>query len=187
MYWKYIFEVKLTFEMLIVRGQQHSLSTHERMFLWRCKSFWDRPGGIEPQPADSCQMLCPFELSGPDICCPMFLNTGSGGIDIFLDKVNIWNVNCARAATFIFNTWMDGLVKVSRFLRQKKSWPELMFMYWKYSTIQGFCTSFALCCALIWFSCDWFYPYPSGLLHWQWGNHMIAPVPVRWPWKYGWN
>ena len=28
-----LFEVKLTFEMLTVRGQQHSFSTHERMFL----------------------------------------------------------------------------------------------------------------------------------------------------------
>ena len=32
-----IFEVKLT-----VRGQQHSFSTHERVFLWKCQSFWDR-------------------------------------------------------------------------------------------------------------------------------------------------
>ena len=23
------------------------------------------------------------------------------------------------------------------------------------------------------------YPYSSGLLHWYWGNHMIAPVPVK--------
>ena len=23
-------------------GQQHSFSTHERMFLWKCQSFWDR-------------------------------------------------------------------------------------------------------------------------------------------------
>ena len=29
-------------EMLTVRGQQHSFSTHERMFLWKCQSFWDR-------------------------------------------------------------------------------------------------------------------------------------------------
>ena len=33
---------KLTFDMLTVRGQQHSFSTHERMFLWKCRSFWDR-------------------------------------------------------------------------------------------------------------------------------------------------
>ena len=27
------------------------------------------------------------------------------------------------------------------------------------------------------------YPYISGSLHWHWGNHMIAPVPMKWPWK----
>ena len=32
----------------------------------------------------------------------MYLNTGSGDIDIFWSKVNIWNVNCVRATTFIF-------------------------------------------------------------------------------------
>ena len=37
-----IFEVKLTFEMLTVRGQQHSFSTRERVFLGKCQSFWDR-------------------------------------------------------------------------------------------------------------------------------------------------
>ena len=40
-----------------------------------------------PQPLDSCRMLQPIELPGPDICCPMFLNTGSGGIDIFEVKL----------------------------------------------------------------------------------------------------
>ena len=35
-------KVKVTFEMLAVRRQQHSFSTHERMFLWKCQSFWDR-------------------------------------------------------------------------------------------------------------------------------------------------
>ena len=37
-----IFEVKLTFDMLTVRGQQHSFSSHERVFLWKCQRFWDR-------------------------------------------------------------------------------------------------------------------------------------------------
>ena len=27
----------------------------------------------------------------------------------------------------------------------------------------------------------------SGLLHWHWGNHMIAPVPVKQPWKMSFN
>ena len=48
----HFFKVKLTFEMLTVRGQQHSFSTHERVFLWKCQSFWDRKcldlRGLEP-------------------------------------------------------------------------------------------------------------------------------------------
>ena len=40
-------------------------------------------------------------------------------VDIFLRKVNIWNVNCARATAFIFDKWMGVLVKVSKFLRHK--------------------------------------------------------------------
>ena len=51
-----IFEVMLTLEMLSVRGQQHSFSTHERVFMWKwkCQRFWDRKcldlggGGLEP-------------------------------------------------------------------------------------------------------------------------------------------
>ena len=27
-----------------------------------------------------------------------------------------------------------------------------------------------------------FYLYPSALLHWHWGNHMISPVPVKQTW-----
>ena len=37
-----IFEVKFTFEMLTVHGQQNLFSTHEWVFLWKCQSFWDR-------------------------------------------------------------------------------------------------------------------------------------------------
>ena len=44
-------------------------------------------------------------------------------------------------------------------------------------------------CAL--FSCGYIgsrfvwsiYPYYSGLLHWHWGNHTIAPVPMKQPWR----
>ena len=38
---------------------------------------------------------------------------------IFSNKVNIWNVNCERAAAFIFDTRTDILVKVSKYLEQK--------------------------------------------------------------------
>ena len=27
--------------------------------------------------------------------------------------------------------------------------------------------------------------YSSGLLHWHWGNHMIAPMPVQQTWRMG--
>ena len=37
-----IFEVKLTFERLTAHGQQYSFSTHERMFMWKCQSYWHR-------------------------------------------------------------------------------------------------------------------------------------------------
>ena len=46
-----------------------------------------REGDSNPQPSDSCRILWPIELSEPDICCPMFLNTGSGGIFIFEVKL----------------------------------------------------------------------------------------------------
>ena len=38
----HIFVVKLTTKILTMRGQQHSFSTHERKFLWKCRSFRDR-------------------------------------------------------------------------------------------------------------------------------------------------
>ena len=51
---------------------------------------------------------------------------------------------------------------------------------WIYNVIHGHClVLFWLCwlglCGFTWY----IYPYPSGLLHWQWGNHMIAPLPVK--------
>ena len=42
----------------------------------------------------------------------------------FWNKGKIWNVNCARATTFIFDTRTGVLVKVSKFLWQKMSQPE---------------------------------------------------------------
>ena len=44
-------------------------------------------GDSNPRPSDSCRMLQPFELSGPEICCPMFLKTCSCYIDIFEEKL----------------------------------------------------------------------------------------------------
>ena len=46
----------------------------------------------------------------------------------FLSKANIWNVNCVRATALIFDTRTGVLVKVSKFLRQKMSRPEGVFI-----------------------------------------------------------
>ena len=45
-----------------------------------------------------------------------------------------------------------------------------------YSTCQEICTLFMVRQISI-------YSYLSMSLHWHWGNHMIAPVPVKQPWK----
>ena len=46
----------------------------------------------------------------------------------------------------------------------------------------GYCALFLHDCIII---SLWIHvvklPYPSGLLHWHWGNHMIAPVPLKQP------
>ena len=52
-----------------------------------------------------------------------------------------------------------------------------------YSISQELYTWFMFCYVLLWFSTCRIYPYSSGLLHWHWGNHMIAPVPVKQPWR----
>ena len=122
-----IFVIKLTFEMLSVYRQQHSFLTYERMFLWKCRRFsqgqkMSRPEGeSKPQSSDSCRMLWPLELSGTDIFCPMYFNTGSGGIDIFVVKLTFETLKCVRAALFNFYAGTDVLVKVMTFYKRKMS------------------------------------------------------------------
>ena len=50
---------------------------------------------------------------------------------------------------------------------------------WGCTTSHEIWTLFRFCCVLLQFGTAWFDPYPSGLLHWHWGNHMIAPVPGK--------
>ena len=101
--WNVIFEVKLTSEMLTMRGQHHSCSTPEPMLLWKCQRFWDRKcldlSGTRTL-NHRINAECPYH-SGPDIRCSMFLKTGSGGIDIS----NIGNINCALAKCLTFTSW----------------------------------------------------------------------------------
>ena len=64
-------------------------------------------------------------------------------------------------------------------------YPSQVHVYCWYndSISQKLCTRFMLCCVFLSFGTGWFYLYPSGLLHWHWGNHTIAPVPVKQPWR----
>ena len=58
-------------------------------------------GGLEPPTFEFMPDALLIELLGPDICYPLFWNTGSGGMDIFVCKVNIWNVSYVQATPFI--------------------------------------------------------------------------------------
>ena len=45
------------------------------------------------------------------------------------------------------------------------------------------CTQNEIRYVLFWLGVNWFYQYSSGSLHRHWGNHEIAPVPVKEPWR----
>ena len=53
------------------------------------------------------------------------------------------------------------------------TWEVLSYIY---HTSQQLCTWFVLYCVLLLFGNSRFHPYPPGLLHWHWGNRMIAPL-----------
>ena len=93
-----------SFEMLTVRWQQHSFSTHKVGFLWKCQSFWDRKCldlRWTRSPNLRIHVECSNHLSyqaqafAVPYCWILALTC-------FFCKVNIWNVNCARATAFIY-------------------------------------------------------------------------------------
>ena len=94
--------------MLTVRGQQHSFSTQERVFLGKCQSFWKENvstwGGLEPPTFG-------FTLNALTYWAIRARHLLSHVVENWLwrcgylwSKVNIWNINCARATAFIFDT-----------------------------------------------------------------------------------
>ena len=74
---------------------------------------------LEPLTLESIPNAPPVELPGSVICYPIFWNTGSGGIDIFVYIFNSWNLNCLRVTAFIFDSRTDALEKVSTFFSEK--------------------------------------------------------------------
>ena len=88
-----IFEAELTFEMFTVRGRQHSFSTHERVFSWKCQSFWDRKyldlrgTGAPTLTFEFMPNSLTYWAIRARHLLSNVLNIGSGGIDIFEVKL----------------------------------------------------------------------------------------------------
>ena len=122
-YMNICFEVKLTLIILTVRGKQHSFSTHERLFLWKCQSFWDRKcldlRGLEPPTFG----FMPNAVTYWAIRARHLLAYGFEHWlwrnRYFWNKVSIWNDNCARATAFTFDTRTVVLVIVSKIWERK--------------------------------------------------------------------
>ena len=95
---------------------------------------------------------------------------------------------CAKICSYVFaSNWIIARWNFHQICIKSKT----SFVKWAacpqtspkcYSTSQDVCIWFALCCVLLWFATGKIFPYPSGLLHWHWGNHTIAPAPVKQPW-----
>ena len=103
--------------------------------LWKCQSFWDRKclnlrGTQTPNLRIHAECSNHLSYQGQTFAVPCF-EYWLWRYRYFWSKVNIWNVNCAWATVFIFDTWTGALVKVSKFLRQKMSRPE-----WKRSYVK---------------------------------------------------
>ena len=78
----------------------------------------------------------------------------------FWSKVNIWNVNCARATAFIFDTRTDVLGKVSKFLRETVS------------TLEGLVP-------------PTFRFVPNALTYWAIrARHLLSHICEHWLWWY---
>ena len=83
-----------------MRGQQHSFSIHERMFLWKCQSFWDRKcldlrGTRTPNLRIHAECSNHLSYQGQTFVVFCFEHW-LWRYGYFWSKVNIWTVNCAR-------------------------------------------------------------------------------------------
>ena len=94
-----------------------SYSTQEWMFLWKCQSFWDRKC-LDLRGTRASNLRIHAECSshwrnkGQTLatpCCWLWYNC------YCCSKINIWNVNCTRATTFIFESRTDVLRKCRSF------------------------------------------------------------------------
>ena len=85
------------------------------MFLWKCRRFRDRKcldlrGTRTPNLRIHAECSNYLSYQGQTFAVPC-IGILALAIQIFLSKVNIWNVDCAWATAFIFDSRMDVLVK----------------------------------------------------------------------------
>ena len=101
-----IFEVKLTFEMCTVCGQQCSFLTHKRMFLWKCERFGDRKcldlRGTRISNLRIIQNALTIWAIRAKHLLSHVLNTGSDDIDCYLVPCKHWRPPDACGSHFIF-------------------------------------------------------------------------------------
>ena len=94
--------------MLTVRGQQHSFSTQERVFLGKCQSFWDRIcldlRGIQTPTFGLMLNAITYWASRATHLRSYVVEYWLWRCRYLWSKVNIWNIDCARATAFIFDT-----------------------------------------------------------------------------------
>ena len=126
---RYFFKVKLTFEMLTVRGQLHSFFDTRTGVLGKVSRFFETEnvstwGGLEHPTFGFMPNALTYWAIRARHLLPHVVEYRLWWYRYFWSKINIWNVNCARATAFIFDTRMVVLGKVSKFLRQKMSRPE---------------------------------------------------------------
>ena len=123
-----------------------------------------------------------------------------------VNQVPAWCLSMLSLQTSIFGDEIHGnvvylffsqlLQHLTESLHDKEIPWERFLYYWPFvgrifslgesqhrvSSVKLWC-HMIVCGVLLGLGIDQFCPYSSGLLHWHWGNHMIAPVPVKQPWN----
>ena len=105
---------------------------------------------------------------------------------------------CQYTHVFFFIYTPHSSTHLCQFSYASQTLPDVFFpcghipSSWEtYSKAHEIYAWFLLCCVLFcvvstkFIHPHWklFSPYPSGLLCWLWGNHMIAPMPVKQSWR----
>ena len=101
------------------------------------------------------------------LLCLLWLYTGQWAMDYTCMDLT---VRCLRKAVKLNHSLTGQWVELN--VLSQRSWDKILLVFFGAASLA---------------SCDKkmveIYPYPSGSLHWHWGNHMIAPVSVKQPWR----